>query len=103
MVSRGNGGSSICYAFAVANSFRGFWRRAMRRVISLYLPHWPTDRLRRANKNAPPRDNPLVTAIMQGQRRVIASVDAAAARLELACGMTVTHAQSIVPDLHVID
>ena len=47
----------------------------MRRVISLYLPHWPTDRLRRASKDAPPRDKPLVVAMMQGQRRVIASVD----------------------------
>ena len=75
----------------------------MRRVISLYLPHWPTDRLRRASKDAPPRDKPLVTAMMQGQRRVIASVDQAAAQLELSCGMTVTHAQSLIPDLTVID
>ena len=41
--------------------------------------------------------------MMQGQRRVIASVDAAAARLELSCGMTVTHAQSLIPELTVID
>ena len=40
---------------------------------------------------------------MQGQRRVIASVDAAAAKLELSCGMTVTHAQSLIPDLDVIE
>jgi len=41
-------------------------RHAMRRVISLYLPHWPTDRLRRASKDAPHGIKPLVTAIMQG-------------------------------------
>ena len=41
--------------------------------------------------------------MMQGQRRVIASVDAAAAQLDLSCGMTVTHAQSLIPDLTVID
>jgi protein ImuB len=75
----------------------------MRRVISLYLPHWPTDRLRRASKDAPPRDKPLVTALIQGQRRVIASVDHAAAQLELSCGMTVTHAQSLIPDLEVVE
>jgi protein ImuB len=40
---------------------------------------------------------------MQGQRRVVASVDDAAARLGLACGMTVTHAQSLVPDLCVVN
>jgi protein ImuB len=75
----------------------------MRRVISLYLPHWPSDRLRRVSKDAPPRDKPLVTANMLGQRRVIASVDATAAQLDLSCGMTVTHAQSLIPDLTVID
>jgi nucleotidyltransferase/DNA polymerase involved in DNA repair len=42
-------------------------------------------------------------AIMQGARRVIASVDQTAARLELEPGMTVTHAQSLIPDLEVID
>jgi protein ImuB len=44
-----------------------------------------------------------VTAIMQGQRRVVASVDKAAEHLGLACGMTVTHAQSLVPDLCVLN
>ena len=59
--------------------------------------------MRRASKGAPPRDKPLVTAMMQGQRRVIASVDQAAAQLGLSRGMTVTHAQSLVPDLTVIE
>ena len=40
---------------------------------------------------------------MEGQRRVLASVDEAAERLGLACGMTVTHAQSLVPDLTVVN
>ncbi len=40
---------------------------------------------------------------MQGPRRVIASVDDAAARLGLSDGMTVTHAQSLVPDLCVLN
>jgi protein ImuB len=44
-----------------------------------------------------------VTAIMQGQKRVLASVDAAAAQLDLSSGMTVTHAQSLIPDLDVVD
>jgi protein ImuB len=41
--------------------------------------------------------------IVEGQRRVLASVDEAAARLGLACGMTVTHAQSLVPELVVVN
>ena len=40
---------------------------------------------------------------MQGPRRVLASVDEAAEGLGLRCGMTVTHAQSLVPDLALID
>jgi protein ImuB len=75
----------------------------MRRVISLYLAHWPTDRLRRTRKEFAALDKPLVTAIMQGQRRVLASVDAAAQRLGLETSMTVAHAQSLLPNLDVVN
>jgi primosomal replication protein N'' len=54
----------------------------MRRVISLFLPRWPSDRLRRLKRDVPPRDSPLVTAMMEGQRRILASVDEAADRTE---------------------
>jgi len=40
---------------------------------------------------------------MERQRRVLASVDEAAAKLGLEPGMTVTHAQSLIPDLTVVD
>jgi protein ImuB len=40
---------------------------------------------------------------MHGQRRLLASVDDASARLGLSAGMTVTHAQSLVPDLCVLN
>jgi protein ImuB len=71
----------------------------MRRVISLYLPHWPSDRLRRMRREVAARDKPLVTAMVQGQRRILASVDEAAVRVGLSVGMTATHAQSRIPDL----
>jgi protein ImuB len=41
--------------------------------------------------------------MMEGPRRIIASVDEAAARLGLTCGMTVTHAQSLIPNLTVAE
>jgi protein ImuB len=44
-----------------------------------------------------------VTAIMEGQRRIVASIDEAAERMGLVCGMTITHAQSLVPDLQVVN
>lgn len=58
--------------------------------------------MRRAN-GALPRAKPLVTALMQGQRRIVVSVDDEAERLGLSRGMSVAHAQSLVPDLTVVD
>lgn len=74
----------------------------MRRVVSLYLPTWPTDRIRR-RKGAPPSDEPLVTVKTEGSRRLVAAVDEAAAKLGLRSGQTITHAQALVPNLHVVD
>ena len=48
------GRSNSCAAGA-PNPVPGFWRPAMRRVVSLYLPTWPTDRIRR-RFGEPPRD-----------------------------------------------
>jgi protein ImuB len=75
----------------------------MRRVVSLFFPTWPTDRIRRTSKNAPPPDEPLVTAIRDGSRRVIAAADEAAAALGLRAGLTIAHAQALVPKLHVVE
>ena len=45
----------------------------------------------------------MVTAIQESNRRILTSVDDAARKLKLACGMTVAHAQTLVPDLIVED
>jgi protein ImuB len=74
----------------------------MRRVVSLYLPRFPTDRLRR-RKDAPPPDRPLVTAERIGNRRLLVAVDAFAAGIGLRPGLTVAHAQALLPDLVVVD
>jgi protein ImuB len=75
----------------------------MRRVVSLFLPSWATDRLRRRNGGLPPPEVPLVTAMQVGTQRVIAGVDDAARALKLRPGMTIAHAQSLVPNLHIHD
>jgi protein ImuB len=75
----------------------------MRRVISLFLPTWSTDRARRKKLGAPSREHPMVTVMQDGNRRVIAAVDEAARLKRLHVGMTVAHAQSLLPDLHVIN
>lgn len=44
----------------------------MNRVVSVYLPNWPIDRLRRAaGDTAPPADHPLVLAGRQQNRRTV--------------------------------
>jgi protein ImuB len=75
----------------------------MRRVVSLFLPHWATDRLRRQNGGLPLPEVPLITATPDGNQRVIAAVDQAAHRLKLRPGMTIAHAQSLIPNLHIHD
>ncbi|MBO9454629.1 DNA polymerase Y family protein [Paracoccus sp. R12_1] len=71
----------------------------MARVISVFLPMWPLDRLRRQDDS--PSDRPLVLAGRIGNRRVLTAVDAGAAGLGLAAGMPVSKAQALVPDLRI--
>jgi protein ImuB len=72
----------------------------MKRVISLYLPTWPTDRLRRhLGALAPPAEVPLVMIGREGRRRVVTAADAAALALGLRPGMVATQAHALVPSL----
>ena len=99
---RRDGGWTFCAA-AAANRQPGSWRQAMRRVISIFLPTWPTDRLRRQPSAAvPPPDRPLVTAIHDGRRQSVAAVDAAARAEGLRPGMPLAQAQAMVPGLAVV-
>ena len=75
----------------------------MRRVVSLFLPTWPTDRLRRHGHAAWPVQQPLVTRAHDGRRTVIAAADAAARALGLRPGMPLAQALATVPDLLVAD
>ncbi len=76
----------------------------MTRVVSLFLPRWPTDRLRRKSGDAsPPADAPLVLVGRNGRRRVITALDANAEGLGLKVCMPVTKAQALAPGLVVKD
>ncbi|MBZ6075128.1 DUF6504 family protein [Microvirga puerhi] len=74
----------------------------MRRVVSLYLPTWPTDRIRRKFGD-PPRDKPLVTVHAVGSRRVVHAACQTAQKLGIYAGMVLAQAQAMVPNLHTID
>ena len=81
----------------------------MRRVVSVFLPHWSTDRLRRKTAKPLPEGTgsavsaPLVTAIPDHGRRIVAAVDAGARAFGIRPGMTITQARSFAPGLEVID
>lgn len=67
------------------------------------MPTWSTDRLRRTDPNAPPRDRPFVTARRDGASRILASVDAAARAAGLRPGLSVAHANALVAGLVVAE
>jgi protein ImuB len=76
----------------------------MPRVVSLFLPAWSTDRVRRnLGVAAPPAEAPLVLIGREGRRRVVLAADRAARRAGLRVGMPVTKAQALVKDLIVKD
>ena len=77
----------------------------MARVISVCLPMWPIDRLRRAGgtlpDEAPAGAAPLVLTGRAGSRRVVTAACEGALALGLRPGMAITKAQAMVPDLRV--
>ncbi|MEC9346304.1 MAG: DUF6504 family protein [Pseudomonadota bacterium] len=71
-----------------------------RRFVSLWLPHWSTDRLRRsapAEAGTAGRPLALVRAVQGGMRLV--AVDAVAVATGLAAGMTLADARAVAPEL----
>jgi len=82
----------------------------MRRVVSVYLPHWSTDRLQRGTakplperRGTPASIIPLVTAIPDHGRRIVAATDASARAIGIVPGMTITKARSFAPEIEVLD
>ena len=76
----------------------------MQRVVSLYLPTWPTDRFRRlSGKDAPPVEKPLVMIGRHGSRRLVLALDKAAKAAGIRPGTPVSKAQALVPGLIVED
>ncbi len=76
----------------------------MTRVVSLFLPTWSTDRLRRKlGDAAPPPEAPLVLIGRDARRRVVTAVNTAAIRAGLRVGMAATKAQALVTGLITMD
>src|SRR5688572_19851839 len=93
-----------CWSAAAApRLLLGMSRRVMRRVISVYLPTWPSDRLRRHQAESQQPDQPLVLSTRQGSRRTVFAADAEAQAMGLWPGMPIAQAQAMVPRLAVVD
>jgi protein ImuB len=73
----------------------------MKRVVCVWLPTWPTDRLRRQPDASP--DRPVLLAIREGSRRLVYAADAAAQALGIRPGVTVALAQAMHPQVTVLD
>src|SRR5437763_631127 len=82
----------------------------MRRVMYVFLPSWPIDRLRRSGEKrtgstpnlgaAAPADAPsFATVVATGGRRLLAAINPAAAAAGLAPGMPLADALSFLPGL----
>jgi protein ImuB len=74
----------------------------MRRVMYLWLQHWPIDRRRlsrRENSGAPAEEVAFATVVDAAGRRLLAAVNPAAAAAGLAPGMPLADALSFLPGL----
>ncbi len=78
----------------------------MHRILYVYLPGWPIDRLRRASSDSGARSDkgdapepPFATVIAAGGRRLVAAVNPAAAAKGIAPGMPLADALSFLPGL----
>ncbi|WP_454858409.1 Y-family DNA polymerase [Rhizobium binxianense] len=74
----------------------------MARVVSVFLPTLPTDRIRRADPSLP-ADKPLVIVAKSGSKRWISAADTAALKLGLHVGMPAAKAQALVQGLMIFD
>lgn len=68
----------------------------MRRVVSVWLPTFSTDRLKR-------HGTPCVVAAHDGRRTIVFGANAEAQALGLAAGMPLAHANALVPGLEVAE
>ncbi|MGG7581142.1 Y-family DNA polymerase [Rhizobium sp. Nf11,1] len=74
----------------------------MARVVSVFLPTLPTDRIRRADPSLSV-ETPLVIVARSGSKRWIAAADQPAIKLGLRVGMPAAKAQALVHGLMMID
>ena len=77
--------------------------RNRRRILSLWLPRLPIDRIKRTHGSAAPGEEPSIVVARQNNALQISALDDAAARLGLSIGLPLANARAIAPQLRVFD
>src|SRR5260370_1140403 len=78
--------------------------RNRRRILSLWLPRLPIDRInRRLGRGNAARGNPCIVVAKQNKALQISALDDAAARLGLEPGLPLANARAICPQLQIFD
>ena len=72
-----------------------------RRILALWFPRLPTDRLQRKTRNAAPDTPPLVIAVKLGNALRISALDRKASRLGLRPHMPLADVRAMLPTLEV--
>src|SRR6202051_1572696 len=99
-------------ATVMARSGGGSWNgnvmsafsRNRRRILSLWLPRLPIDRIKRQlGRDDGSREEPSIVVAKQHNALQIFALDAAAARLGLEIGLPLANARAICPQLSVFD
>ncbi|MET0879236.1 MAG: DNA polymerase Y family protein [Tardiphaga sp.] len=76
-----------------------------RRILSLWLPRLPTDRLQRqrARSGAPADTSPTIVVAKHSNALQIFALDDAAAKIGLEVGLPLANARAVCPDIQVFD
>ncbi|MGE4064417.1 MAG: DUF6504 family protein [Rhodospirillaceae bacterium] len=71
----------------------------MRRVICIFLPHWPMELRLRRLQDSELQDKPVVIANLEDQQRMVLAVNAIAAADGITPGLALAHARAVQPAL----
>jgi protein ImuB len=74
----------------------------MPRVVSIYLPDLPTDRIRRSEPDIP-AEQPIAIISKSGSKRWVSAADSAAKKVGVRVGMPAAKAQALFQGLRMID
>ena len=74
----------------------------MKRIVSLWFPHWPIERLRRENPGALPVDAAFALVGERDRGAMVTAVDAGARRAGIAPGHGLADARALLPRLRTV-